>query len=149
MRYSLLTDEKSVIAAITPHSTRRPRGQGKEKGMIHYKKIERTIDSLSQSTDLTVSLQGETVVFSGLNSPYVSHQGLAVTTGHGVPRLVTFGNGRHWLGIVPSHDNKKVGGDCAIVPVPSFYFKPLFQFPALMPDCMTGIVNVIIPDGFL
>ena len=41
---------------------------------VFYKKVEAALRSLQSSTDLKVSLCGETVAFDGLNSPYVSRQ---------------------------------------------------------------------------
>lgn len=121
--------------------------------MIAYKKIERVLESLKDSTDLIISLAGETVTFERLDSPSISHCHVTVNQGHGIPRLVIFRRPKcEPLAIVP--DLPVCGGSESMfegpimkADLPAHYVKSLFRFPAARPDWVEGIVCAIVPNS--
>ena len=119
---------------------------------VFYKKVEAALRSLQSSTDLKVSLCGETVAFDGLNSPYVSRQMVEVTHGHCIPKLMVVSNDKYWIAITPDGDDPNypcVEGDCLSGKVPYYHFRELFLFPASSPRWFSGFVTVTVPDGFV
>lgn len=112
--------------------------------MHSYKKIERTIRSLKDRTDLKVSLKGETFVFEGLNSPYVSRRRCRIESGHGVAGLIVFGDDE--LFIAPKYFTFYPGG-LTIRDLPA-HLLPELQFPATYPSWVRGVVQVGYPDLF-
>jgi|GEM_PF-2954936 len=116
---------------------------------IFYKNVESALRSLNDSTRLTVSLRNETIVFTGRNSPYISHQGVEVKGGHNIPRLAVLSSPNHSLALSPEfHGDYRFGGSFKQGLVPAYHFKPLFQFPLAPPDWITGLVRVTILDLF-
>ena len=119
-----------------------------EKSGIFYKKVEATLNSLKNSTYLSVELRGEKVTCDGLNSPYVSHKTVSVEYGHCIDKLVIFRNGQSFLAVSGDGSHEFSSDDSMIGLVPAHHLRDLFQFPASMPDWMNGLIKVIIPDDF-
>lgn len=114
-----------------------------------YKRIEAALESLRNSTMLTIEMRGETYLFDGRNSPYVSHQTCRITGGHGIPHCVVFRNRgtvlvARWNGYVEHL------GDFEERPLPKHLLRGLFMFPATVPDWLNGpgVVNVAIENTF-
>lgn len=114
-----------------------------------YKRIEAALDSLNNSTRLTIEMRGETFIFDGRNSPYVSHQTCRITGGHEIPHCVIFSNYGtvlvvRWNGYVEHR------GDFEERPLPKHLLRELFQFPATIPEWLNGpgTVNVAIETTF-
>lgn len=118
--------------------------------MIAYKKIERALTSLRDSTDREIVLAGETVTFAGLNSSYVSHQSCRVSLGHQLPELIIIRNPRYALAIMPEYsDHIKFEGQHLTAVLPASFLHPLFLFPAAIPQWLKDNVNVVVPDSFV
>ena len=118
--------------------------------MIRYKRIQNALDSLLNSTDLTVELKNEKATFGGLNSPSISHQTCQMGLGHQVRHLVVFRNRHHILAVTSEPSlSLTFKGDCKQAAVPAYHFFPLFRFPISRPDWFTGLVQVSYLDGFL
>jgi len=116
---------------------------------VFYNTVEAALQSLNDSTNLTVSLRRETVKFTGRNSPYISHQGVEVKGGHNIPRLAVLSSPNHSLALSPEfHGDYRFGGDFTQGLVPAYHFRSLFQFPLAPPDWITGLVRVTILDLF-
>ena len=114
-----------------------------------YKRIEATIASLKNSTHLIVGMRGESFIFDGRNSPYVSHQSCRITGGHGIPHCVVFSN--HGTVLVARHNGYlEHRGDFEERPLPKHLVRELFEFPATVPDWLNGqgTVNVAVETTF-
>lgn len=112
--------------------------------MKGYREIERRLESLKRSTNLTIGLKNETWEFEGLNSPYISHQSVTLKEGHGVDNLITFNNGVLFM----HYSQTTLEGDLISREIPAFHIWPLFRFPATAPIWVNGIVVISYPDTF-
>jgi len=114
-----------------------------------YRRLEAALASLKDSTRLTIEMRGETFIFDGRNSPYVSHQTCRITGGNGIPHYVVFSNANTML--VAWHNGYlKHYDDSEERPLPKHLLRELFQFPATVPDWLNGpgTVNVAIESTF-
>ena len=120
---------------------------GSEQGvrLKAYKRIESILESLTSRTNLKVSLKNETWELKGLNSPYLSHQTVALTDGHGIDRLVVFGENELFVFTV---DCVVIVDDMLVRDLPAFHFDRLFKFPVSRPNWFRGNVKVAFPDRF-
>ncbi|MBW2030762.1 MAG: hypothetical protein JRJ31_16995 [Deltaproteobacteria bacterium] len=114
----------------------------------HYRRLESIINSLRDSTYLSVSLKGETVFFNGLNSPYSSHCSVQVEQGHGFSRLAVFRNRRAVLAITPRFPGGKFEGAFQTLDLPAYHLFPLFHFPLTRPDWVRDLIKVTFLDTF-
>ena len=63
--------------------------------MLSFVRLERCLNSLENSTALSVLLKNETIILDRLNSPYFSHREMTVDfNGHGLSKTVIFENNR-------------------------------------------------------
>ena len=114
---------------------------------IFYKTVKGALDSLSMSTSRRISLRDETVEFSGLNSPYISHQNIQVGYGHNIPGLVILANDN--VAVAAKIGPLKFKGNFMEGVLPAFHLRRLFQFPASPPDWLGGPIETGIIDSFL
>lgn len=117
--------------------------------MKTYKRIEAALASLKDSTHLTIEMRGETYLFDGRNSPYVSHQSCRITGGHGIPHCIVFRN-RGTVLVARYNGYVEHLGDFDERPLPRHLLRGLFQFPATVPDWLNGpgTVNVAVESTF-
>ena len=114
-----------------------------------YKRLEAALNSLKDSTRLTIDMKGECFIFDGRNSPYVSHKSCRITGGHGIPHCVVFSN--YGTILVARWNGYTVyRGDFEERPLPKHLLRELFEFPATVPDWLNGpgTVNVAIETTF-
>lgn len=113
-----------------------------------YRKIGNAIESLKSATNLKISLRGERFIFSGLNSPYVSHQRCEIGSGHYQQELVVLSNNKCLVAVTPLYNRDHFQGDVAVRTLPAHLVKDLFTFPATAPVWLKGLVVVAVKDGF-
>mgnify|MGYP003589091213 CR=1 FL=1 len=114
-----------------------------------YKRIEAALESLKNSTRLTIEMKGETYIFDGRNSPYVSHKSCTIGPGHEIPHCVVFRNNSTVL-VARYNGYLKHYGDFEERPLPKHLLRGLFQFPATVPDWLNdpGGAYVAIESTF-
>ena len=116
--------------------------------MNNYKKVEKQLLSLENSTNLTIELKGETFEFTNRNSPYITRQGCNVAAGHDIPKVVIFRN--ESVTVVISTAGHLIGENVSpAFKMPGHMFKKLFQFPARPPLWLDGLVNCYVIDDFI
>jgi len=116
---------------------------------IAFRRIENILTSLSDSTWLRIALRGETVEFDRRCSEYTSHKTIAVSQGHGIARLAVLSSRRYSIALTSRYGQvETVRGKTHEMPIPSHYFRGLFDFPAKAPSWFEGLVKAVIPDDF-
>ena len=123
------------------------------RGMNRYitaRRIEASLDSLRESTDLTIRSEEIGVALKGRNSPYASHKELVVTSGH-YQRPIIISNSRAIIAVAPTI-GALFRGTFAVLECPASIIRGILRpgegFPFRWPEWVDGLVSVAIADTF-
>jgi len=114
--------------------------------MREIKKILRALESFNNSSSKTIQLKNEKFICSGMNSPYISHQKVAVDQGHGKSGVIILNEDMiiYKVGYEEDVEGKEI---------PSIWIKKALEvtglFPIGLPKWLNfDFVRVQMPDRF-